>query len=446
VKAALPHRLLAFYGDDFTGSTDTMEVLAMAGLAPVLFLDRPDAEAFARFPEARAIGIAGISRSQPPEWMDAELPALFTALRDTGAPIIHYKLCSTFDSAPDVGNIGRAAEIGASIFGNRPMPLLVGAPALRRYVAFGTLFAGYGPETFRIDRHPVMRRHPVTPMDEADLRLHLARQTTLSVGLLDLPHLANAEAVASESDLLLFDTVDEASLRQAGTLLWRLTDTAPIFALGSSGLEYALVAAWRAAGLLPEWPSPAGPTPVDRLLAISGSCSPLTERQIHHAIAHGFADLRLDARRLVEDSAAEEAAVQSALDALAEGRDALLYTAAGPQDPAQVALSGAEGRAFNDRLGAALGRILREILTRSGLRRAVVAGGDTSSHAMRQLSLQALTFAASLVPGCPLCLTHAAEPALAGLEIALKGGQMGGEDFFTVLRGGPKANTRILAG
>jgi uncharacterized protein YgbK (DUF1537 family) len=446
VKAVLPHRLLAFYGDDFTGSTDTMEVLAMAGLAPVLFLDRPDAEALARFPEARAIGIAGISRSQPPEWMDAELPALFAALRDTGAPIVHYKLCSTFDSAPAIGSIGRAAEIGRLIFGDRPIPLLVGAPALRRYVAFGTLFAGSGSEIFRIDRHPVMRRHPVTPMDEADLRLHLARQTNLSIGSLDLPHLATAKTVEIENDILLFDTVDESSLRQAGALLWGLRGTAPIFALGSSGLEYALVAAWRAAGLLPERPSPAGPAPVDRLLAISGSCSPVTERQIHHALAHGFADLRLDPRRLVEDGAAVETAVQSTLAALAEGRDALLYTAAGPNDPAQITLAGAEGRAFNDRLGAALGRILRETLARSGLRRSVVAGGDTSSHAMRQLGLQALTFAAPLVPGCPLCLAHTPDPDLAGLEIALKGGQMGGDDFFTVLKAGPKADTQILAG
>ncbi len=158
--------LYAFYGDDFTGSTDVLEQLAAGGVPAVLFLRMPDAALRDRFADVRAIGLAGDSRSRSPEWMDDHLPAAFDALSD-GA-IVHYKTCSTFDSAPRIGSIGRAMDIGLRIFGG-PAAILVGAPHLRRYVAFGNLFAAAGAEVYRIDRHPTMSRHPVTPMHEADL-------------------------------------------------------------------------------------------------------------------------------------------------------------------------------------------------------------------------------------------------------------------------------------
>lgn len=433
MTASLPHRVLAYYGDDFTGSTDTMEVVAMAGLDPVLFVGIPDERALAAFPDARVIGIAGISRSQDPAWMDANLPAAFEALKSTGAPFVHYKVCSTFDSAPQVGNIGRAAEIGIAAFGNRPVPVLVGAPALKRYLAFGNLFAGIKDTTYRIDRHPVMSRHPVTPMDEADLRLHLARQSALRTGLVDLARLGLLdpggpwlEAVGQDADLLLIDTVDAATLEKAGLLAWSLRAETPAFAVGSSGFEYALVAAWRTLGLLPAAAEAPAIAPVERMFVVSGSCSPVTAGQIEHALAHGFAGIRIDPPDLVGSDAAAEALTQEALDTLAQGRDVVAYTALGPDG----ALPAAEASAFNDRLGAALGRVLRAVLERSGLKRAVVAGGDTSSHAVSQLGLQALRFAGPLAPGVPLCRTFGAN-ALSGLQLALKGGQLGQDDFFT---------------
>ena len=92
--------------------------------------------------------------------------------------------------------------------------------------------------------------------------------------------------------------------------------------------------------------------------------------------------------------------------------------------------------AFNTRLGERLGVVFRDVLRRSGVRRAVVAGGDTSGHVTNQLGLHALSYRAALVRGCPLCRTHADDPAFDGLELALKGGQMGGESFFSqVLHG-----------
>ncbi|HRX36408.1 MAG TPA: four-carbon acid sugar kinase family protein, partial [Aestuariivirga sp.] len=161
-------RLLSFYGDDFTGSTDVMEALATHGVKTVLFTRRPSADEMSAFNDCAAIGLAGTSRSETPAWMDEHLPGIFSWLKSLEARFSHYKVCSTFDSSPAIGNIGRAVEIGRDVFGQDLVPLVVGAPQLKRYTAFGNLFAGYQGETYRIDRHPVMSRHPVTPMKESD--------------------------------------------------------------------------------------------------------------------------------------------------------------------------------------------------------------------------------------------------------------------------------------
>src|SRR3954468_1680203 len=114
--------------------------------------------------------------------MDRNLPPVFELLRSLGAPITHYKVCSTFDSAPHVGSIGRAIDLAAPILGGAWHPLVGAAPAIARYQALGNLFARVGGVAYRLDRHPTMSRHPVTPMREADLRLHLAEQTDGRVG------------------------------------------------------------------------------------------------------------------------------------------------------------------------------------------------------------------------------------------------------------------------
>jgi 3-oxoisoapionate kinase len=120
-SAGLPAGILvAFYGDDFTGSSAVMEVMTFAGLPAVMFVDTPTPEQFERFRSYRAIGIAGVARAQPPTWMDAHLPSAFRALAALNAPVTHYKICSTLDSSPTVGSIGRAIDIGAPIFGETP--------------------------------------------------------------------------------------------------------------------------------------------------------------------------------------------------------------------------------------------------------------------------------------------------------------------------------------
>ncbi len=439
--------LYSYYGDDFTGSTDVLEALATAGIRSVLFLGVPSEKHRRQFADCQAFGIAGDSRSRSPEWMDAHLPEIFAELRTFGAPVVHYKTCSTFDSSPRVGSIGRALEIGHRSLQPTLIPIVVAAPHLRRYVVFGNLFAAAGEPVYRIDRHPTMRQHPVTPMHEADLRRHLAQQTQMRVGLIDLPTLQSGDAacelasqLATGVSAVLFDGVGENDLLETGRLIWENALRQPLLAVGSSGVTYSLVAAWRAnhpGASAPSHPAispqpnstPQGLESAARLLAISGSCSPATERQIKHALSHGYEAIAIDPAELLSDTLATAAMrghVERAITALRGNGKVVVYTSLGPLPPG-VAARG-------DTLGQQLGAMLRDIIKGSGVRRVVLAGGDTSSHAVAQLGLYALTWSATIQPGAPLCRAHSDSPELDGLELVLKGGQVGTEDFFERVR------------
>ena len=421
--------LFSYYGDDFTGSTDALEVLASHGVRSVLFLGVPAEREFQQLAGYQAIGVAGESRSRNPEWMERSLPEVFEWLRSLGAPITQYKVCSTFDSSPHTGNIGVAMQIGRAVFGARYVPVVVAAPHLRRYVLFGNLFAAQGENVYRIDRHPTMQRHPVTPMRESDLRLHLAQQAPGSIELLDILALKGGNAgealdhlLARDPTAILFDGLDEQSELETARLLWARRAQYP-FLTGSSGLTHALLRYWQEAGLIPVGSSPTEATPVDRLIVVSGSCSPVTETQIKCALKSGFAGIH--AAILEKDEL-----LRQSLDVLARGQSLVVYSALGSSD--------LEGRLAGEDLGRYLGTLLRELIVRSGVRRAVIAGGDTASHATGQLGIHALTFAALLAPGAPLCRAHSNDPAMDGLELALKGGQVGKSDFFETVRKGRK--------
>jgi 3-oxoisoapionate kinase len=428
--------LFAYYGDDFTGSTDVLEALAGNGVATVLFLGVPDEKHLRAFPNCRAIGIAGESRSRDPQWMTDNLSAAFSYLQKLGAPVNLYKVCSTFDSSPQVGSIGRALEIGQDVFRASMIPIVVAAPHLRRYVIFGNLFAEGGDGIYRIDRHPTMMRHPVTPMKESDLRMHLAKQTKRSIGLLDIIALHGERPSEKLHDLaregyraVVFDGLDEVSLEKTGRLLWPNDSARQEFVVGSSGAAYAFVAHLRETGVLPPTVPSELIRKVDRLLVLSGSCSPVTETQIRTAMSQAYVGIPLDAASLCgNDPLAPDSLFNQAKQTLAAGRSVILYSALGQADPALAAQG--------DDLAIAMGRLLRRLVIECAARRVVIAGGDTSSKAARQLGLHALTFVASTQPGAPLCRGHAADAALDGLEIVLKGGQVGTPNFFEFVRRG----------
>jgi uncharacterized protein YgbK (DUF1537 family) len=414
--------LLAFYGDDFTGSTDVLEALGSNGLSTVLFTRIPTGREHARFAACRAVGLAGISRSQSPEWMDENLPAIFGWLRSLDARLCHYKVCSTFDSAPRLGSIGRAMEIGLDTFGQHVAPIVVGAPQMRRYTIGGNLFAGYREGIYRIDRHPVMASHPATPMDEADLRLHLARQTALPV-ILD-----GGEVPPEGRHGLLIDVHCEASQKAGGRRLRELADAGGRFVVGSSGIEYALLADGSLLAGAAEDPGFAPLAPVERMAVVSGSCSPTTARQIRRALDRGFAGVPADFAALARGDGAK--VLDEASRMLKEGRSPIVYTALGGEDTQSA------DAPTNAAVGRALGDILRALVDRFDLPRAAIAGGDTSSHALAALDVLALTLRLPVASsrGSPVCTAH--RDGCGHIEIMLKGGQIGGDDHFAALRDG----------
>jgi 3-oxoisoapionate kinase len=460
--------LLAYLGDDFTGSTDVMEAFTAAGVPTVLFLAPPKPEWVARFKGMRCIGLATTARGHSPEWMDNHLPAAFASLLAFGAPILQYKICSTFDSSPHTGSIGRAIDIGTRQVAGRWSPMVVGAPRLRRYQAFGNLFAvvdsADGPVGHRLDRHPTMRQHPVTPMHEADLRLHLAAQTQRRIELIDLAQshggtgAARRDALCAEphatedAPVVLIDVVDDATLAEAGRLVWRgrgaggLDGAGQLFTASSSGLQYALAAHWRQQGLLPATPSLPRAEPVDCVAAVSGSCSPATAEQIAQARADGFVVLRLDiaaALNPVAQATEIERLVAASAQALVQGQSPLVASAEGPGDRAVAGFDGLAQAAGLSRaqaalhVGEALAEVMRRLLDRvPTLRRIAVAGGDSSGAVMGSLGIQALSVAAGLSPGVPLCRAWSEQAQRDGLQVALKSGQLGGRGFFAALRRG----------
>lgn len=130
-----------------------------------------------------------------------------------------------------------------------------------------------------------------------------------------------------------------------------------------------------------------------------------------------------------------------AVAAAERGASPLVCSARGPADPdvaayrSALSSSGLDTAQANARIGATLGRILDGVLRRTGVRRAVISGGDTSGYGMEQLGLQALIAKAPTIPGASICIGHGKSPH-DGLEIALKGGQMGSRDFFSWVRDG----------
>lgn len=430
---------MAFYADDLTGATDVLEACVLSGWTCRVFLNElsPDAASSGH----DAVGLAGVSRSKSPGWMDDQLPPLFSRLSDTGAPVLFYKVCSTFDSSPQVGSIGKVLEIGAAMFGT-PVPIVVGVPRNGRYTAFGELFATDGlGQVHRIDRHPVMSVHPSTPMDEANLIRHLQRQTASTLACIDFRQLGKGGtslAIAQRGEAgirgVLLDNLDEsteAEIRLAFAELCR--PSRQVFVIGSSGAVYAL-----AGGRTPDDSITAPGRAVDRLLILSGSASATTARQIAAASKAGYAvhdlDFCCDAPRLEE---ADTALAAAAAADMAERQGVVICTGSRRLDAAAPAV--APGRTASpldpEIVGRRLGRIASQVLGHvPGLSRIVIAGGDTSGFAAREMGIEALDFAAPALRGSPLCKVHSNRERIHGLEIVLKGGQVGAAMAFEDIR------------
>ena len=439
------HLLMAYYGDDFTGSTDALEFLSRAGAKTALFIGAPTTVQLSAYSDLKAIGVAGLSRSMSPVQMEETLFPTFTALKALGVKHVHYKVCSTFDSSPNIGSIGKAIDVGASVFKNTCIPLLVAAPSLGRYCAFGNLFArmGIGSEgqIHRLDRHPSMSKHPVTPADESDLRIHLAKQTDKKIGLLDILQVAKPYQELKESlkkqleeqtEVLLIDAMYESQFSNIGRLLDELAEPEqPLFSVGSSGIEMALGKYWNETQELQAVTTWEKLEKANPLLVIAGSCSPVTSRQISWALEHGFKEIIIDAQAICNAEINEvllKQYLEKAVSLVQKGHHLIIHTN-GSKTNVQATLS-------SEKLGKALGLIAKKVVSESEVKRVVIAGGDTSSYAARTMEIEAVEMIAPLVAGAPVCKARSANPFINGIEVNFKGGQVGDERYFGILLDG----------
>ncbi|WP_258039044.1 four-carbon acid sugar kinase family protein [Microbacterium sp. Ru50] len=424
----------AFYGDDFTGSVDALLQYARNGRTGRLFVGTPPLADLADAAAAsEVVGIAGIARSLPPDELETELRPALTRLASLRPALLQYKACSTADSSPEIGSLGRVIEVGRSIVTGAagaplPIPMLFAQPDFGRYTAFGHHFAAERGIVYRLDRQPTMSAHPATPMSESDLALHLGRQTDLPIASLAFPSYTSSRDLAaaiagSRAAALVLDALDSAHLEVVGAAIAQLAASAdgPVFAIGSGGLSWGLSAAGRhAARPIPTTSSETGP-----VLVVSGSRSPATRRQADAAATAGWLvrPLGLGATDTIDD----------VLSALASGRSVVLTS-----DDAVGADASSFGTGTGDALLEAIAAASASVVLRAArsgaTRRVVVCGGDTSSRVTGLLGARSLSLAANPWSNIVLLRAHADDPTVDGLELLLKGGQVGDDDLFERVR------------
>ncbi|MCX7227491.1 MAG: four-carbon acid sugar kinase family protein [Burkholderiales bacterium] len=440
---------IAWVGDDFTGASDTLATLATGGARALLFLDVPTPARLAAVGPLEAVGVATAVRSMAPAAMREVLAPIADWLAGSGVPVVHYKVCSTWDSAPGTGNIGEAVRTLWRPAYAPWVPLVGGQPSLGRWCAHGQLFAqaGAGGPVYRIDRHPTMSRHPVTPMGEARLAVHLAAQGCAPVARVDLAAFAGGapaidaaivagmgtgapEHATGAPHTVLFDTLSAADLAATGAAIARHAHGRTVLAVGASSVAQAMLARWRASGVLAAAVEPsvarAAVAPArGPVFVLAGSLSPLSARQV--AQARAYERVALDAGRLAAGDAGYLEATARAIGArLAQGAHVLAGTS----------IAGPAPRGADPALAPACGALLAAVLGQARCARVGVVGGDTSSRAVQALAPWALGWVGRVGASSPVVRAHADDPAVDGLELMLKGGQMGEDDVLDRLVSG----------
>jgi len=226
-----------------------------------------------------------------------------------------------------------------------------------------------------------------------------------------------------------------------------------LFSVGSSGIEMALGSHWRNQGLFETRQKWEHPGRSDPMLVASGSRSPVTAQQIEYATSHGFEEIALDTVEIARENNGSSNILkkhtEEALRHLMQGRSVIIHTSFGDEDPrieqtkqvfSQRGWDASTIRSNSSRIfGSAMGHIVREVVSKSGLQRVLFAGGDTSSYSSGTLGIEAMEMIAPITQGAPLCKVHAPGSPCDGLEVNFKGGQVGDESYFeTVLNGDPK--------
>ncbi|WP_342128691.1 3-oxo-tetronate kinase [Hydrogenophaga sp. OTU3427] len=416
--------ILGVIADDFTGATDVASMLVRAGMRTVQVLGVPDPQKGA-LPEADAVVIALKTRTIAPADAVAQSLAALQALRAAGARQIYFKYCSTFDSTPE-GNIGPVTDALMAALGTDFTIACPAFPENGRTVFKGHLFVGD-----QLLSDSGMRNHPLTPMRDANLVRVLQPQTRQRVGLLRHDSVgAGADAArtrivqlrADGVAIAVADAVDNGDLLTLGEACADL----PLLTAGS-GVALGLPPAYARRG----WFSPddhaatlddlTGPAAV-----VSGSCSEATNGQVARWLAAGHTALQVDPLALHQGTQTADAVLAQARAALASV-PVLVYATAAPESV--KAVQAALGvQAAGELVEHALAHIARGLVA-GGVRRLVVAGGETSGAVVLALGVAQLRIGAAICPGVPwtqAALPGSGEPLL----LALKSGNFGGPDFF----------------
>jgi uncharacterized protein YgbK (DUF1537 family) len=379
------------------------------------------------------VGIAGTARSLSPEAMREELLPVLQAFAQLQVPWVQYKCCSTFDSAAHTGSLGYAIGLMKEVWPDSFVPVHSAAPEFGRYTLFGHHFARAGSEVYRLDQHPVMSVHPVTPMHESELAKVLLTQGFQTDHVLDVRQLDQyqtapellTQMLASRHSAVV-DGYTQQQVVTAAAALWRLSQQRQICAMSAQGLAHGLGQHLRESHHTQLQAPKQQLLPTDRLLVLSGSCSALSAAQIDHAEQAGFVCLRLS------NDASLDAVQTRMLKALSAGQSVVVFTAHGREQthdwPAGQLVQ---------RIGACFAKLADAAFMHTALSRLVVAGGDSSSYTMRALGAEALQIKAShFAQNAHFAGLVSAKAHIHGKEVLLKGGQVGDAQLYSlVLKG-----------
>ena len=399
---------LGCIADDFTGAGDIANTLAGAGMRTRLFIGAGAVDA-----DCAAGVIALKTRSLPiAEAVEQSLAAL-AALRVAGAEQIIFKYCSTFDSTR-TGNIGPVAEALAVALGARGVVVCPAFPATGRTVYQGHLFVGD-----RLLNETGMAAHPLTPMTDPDIRRWLGYQTAAPPGHVGLATVREGRAAiraalaTSDALLVVVDATSEADLYAIGAAV----AGAPLVT-GASGIALGLPANLGVGSGASGRAAVFGRGPA---LLLAGSCSTATQAQVAtYAADHPAFGIDID--RLLDGGPVLDEAL-----AFAAAHDApLIHSTAAPDR-----IAAAQARHGHDRSAHAVEALFGALACAGiarGVRRLVVAGGETSGAVIGALALQALDVGAEIDPGVPKLGARLGDGS--SLALALKSGNFGAPDFL----------------
>ena len=445
-----PRARVLFYGDDFTGASDNAAQYARHGLRTRLYFSNPGWQSLqAAAADCDVVGVAGTARSLDPAAMTDELLPVLQDFARLNVPLVQYKCCSTFDSAANTGSLGHAIRLMRQVWPDCFVPVHAATPEFGRYTMFGHHFARAGNDVYRLDRHPVMSVHPVTPMRESDLALLLKEQGFSPERLIDLrmldQHLSCPQDLAAAlvtADSAVFDGYTQSQSVTTAAVLWQLSRQRQVCAMAAQGLAHGLGQFWRESGQLCTDTPVQQLAPTDRLLVLSGSCSALSAAQIDAARRSGFWCVRLSNPVLLgQDAAGLDDLQQQVLQALQAGQSVVVFSAEGPQDPhtaelRQLTATWAPG-ALTQRIGECFARIAGRAFSETPLTRLVVAGGDSSSFSMRALGAQAVQIKAShFAQNAHFASLVSSNPQIHSKEVLLKGGQVGTASLYSLALNG----------